>query len=289
MDQHATARTVSIPALDGYALAADVWPAPDGAPSVIINGAMGVHRRFYRAFAAHLARHGLRVVTYDYRGIGGSAPRRLRGFAARARDWGQLDFPGVLRWAREQAPTTSIAVLGHSIGGQLVGLGADHQGIARMLLIGAQAGNWRHWSGLSRLGLAALWFAGVPALTALAGKLPMRWFRLGENVPPAVAREWAAWGRSPGYLFDPRHGLDLTGYGRLAIPVRVYSFADDRYAPGAAIEALLRQYPAARIERHHQDTAQLGARRVGHFGFFRSGVTPELWQEATEWLAGQHL
>ena len=36
------------------------------------------------------------VVTYDYRGIGGSAPSRLRGFEARMRDWAFLDMTAVV-------------------------------------------------------------------------------------------------------------------------------------------------------------------------------------------------
>jgi predicted alpha/beta hydrolase len=276
----------SIPALDGQLLAADVFPAAgaDRSVTVIINSAMGVPRRYYGPFARHLAGQGLRVVTYDYRGIGGSAPRRLRGWAARARDWGQLDFAGVLAWARARDPAGELAVVGHSIGGQVLGLAAGAEQIRRAVLVAAQAGTWRHWSGLRRLGLAALWYAGIPLLTALAGHLPMAWFGLGRNVPAGVAREWAAWGRSPDYLFDPRHGLDVSGYRRLAIPLRVYTFADDGYAPPAAVAALLRHYPAARIEHRHRDQAMVRARPVGHFGFFRPGVVPELWQETADWL-----
>jgi predicted alpha/beta hydrolase len=68
----------TIPALDGHPLAADVFPGAEigaGPPLlVIVNSAMGVSRRYYGAFARHLAGQGMQVVTYDYRGIGGSAP-----------------------------------------------------------------------------------------------------------------------------------------------------------------------------------------------------------------------
>jgi predicted alpha/beta hydrolase len=278
---------VSIPALDGYSLAADVWPAAtEGAPTVVVSSAMAVPRRYYRAFASFLAGQGLAVVTYDYRGIGGSAPRTLRGFRARARDWGQLDLAGVLAWARDRRPGGSIAVVGHSMGGQILGLAPNHGNIRRALLIGAQAGSWRHWPGWQRGLVAALWYSVIPALTTLSGRLPMRWLGLGEDVPAGVAREWSRWGRSRDYLFDPRHGIDVAAYARMAVPILVYSFDDDRLAPAPAIEALLRQYSAATIERRHRDAEQVARRPVGHFGFFRAGVVPELWREAAEWLAG---
>jgi len=278
---------ITIPALDGHPLAADVFGSSGPPVTVIINSAMGVARQYYRSFARHLAGHGMRVVTYDYRGIGGSAPKRLRHFQAKARDWGQLDFAGVLAWTRQTHPEGETVVVGHSIGGQLLGLAPGAEQIRRAILVAAQAGTWRHWTGLARLGVAALWYAGIPLLTALAGHLPMSWFGLGRDVPPGVAREWAAWGRSPGYLFDPRHGLDLSGYQRLAIPVRAYTFADDGYAPPRAVAALLRQYSAARIDHQHRDRALVQARPVGHFGFFRPGVVPELWAESARWLRGE--
>jgi predicted alpha/beta hydrolase len=123
-------------------------------------------------------------------------------------------------------------------------------------------------------------------LTALAGRLPMRWFRLGEDVPAGVAREWASWARSPGYFFDARHGIEVGGFATMAVPMLVYSFEDDHLAPAAAIKALLGRYAAAAIERRHRDAAAVARRPVGHFGFFRAGVVPELWSEAADWLAG---
>ena len=64
-----------IPARDGYALAATLY-RPTGAArgAVIVSSATAVPRRFYRHFAAELAGAGYTVVTYDYRGIGDSAP-----------------------------------------------------------------------------------------------------------------------------------------------------------------------------------------------------------------------
>src|ERR1700730_10557067 len=72
-------RTVEIPTRDGLRLAASVFepagPSADGGVGVI-NSATGVPRDYYAPFAAFLASRGFVAVTYDYRGIGDSRPRR---------------------------------------------------------------------------------------------------------------------------------------------------------------------------------------------------------------------
>jgi predicted alpha/beta hydrolase len=55
---------------------------------VIMNSASDVPQGFYRQFATALAEAGYTVITYDYRGIAGSRPSSLHGFATRTSDWG---------------------------------------------------------------------------------------------------------------------------------------------------------------------------------------------------------
>jgi predicted alpha/beta hydrolase len=50
--------------------------------SLVLPSAMGVAQHFYAKFAEWLAGQGYFVVTFDYRGIGLSAPASLRGASA---------------------------------------------------------------------------------------------------------------------------------------------------------------------------------------------------------------
>lgn len=276
-------RTIQIPASDGYALAADVFePDTASGPAVVINSAMGVPRRFYRAFALFLRQQGMAVVTYDYRGIGESRPRRLRGFEARISDWGQRDFDGVLRWARAAWPGREVAVVGHSVGGQIIGLARHADAIGRVLVVAAQSGYWRHWRGKGQLAMWTVWHLLIPSLARLAGMMPMALLGQGENLPRGVALQWARWGRRPGYLFDPASGVDTAGYRQLQVPLRALSFADDPYAPLPAVEALTREYAGAAVEHCHVEPEP--GERVGHFGFFK-GVRKDLWHDSAAWLA----
>ena len=66
---------ITIPAVDGYLLGATLFlPRCAKRHAVLINSATAVPRKIYRHFAAYLAHRGCAVLTYDYRGIGGSRP-----------------------------------------------------------------------------------------------------------------------------------------------------------------------------------------------------------------------
>ncbi|HAI79557.1 MAG TPA: alpha/beta hydrolase, partial [Chryseobacterium sp.] len=55
---------------------------------LVINSATGVRQQVYFSFAKYLAAQGFTVITYDYRGIGESKPRKMKGFEASMRIWG---------------------------------------------------------------------------------------------------------------------------------------------------------------------------------------------------------
>lgn len=113
-----------IAARDGYALAATVF-APAVAPTcaVLINSATAVPRKIYRGFATYLAEQ---VLTYDYRGTGGSRPPSLRGFQVRMRDWAALDVTAAIDHMRAVWPQLRLVAVGHSFGGQALGLAPNN-------------------------------------------------------------------------------------------------------------------------------------------------------------------
>ena len=137
------AQDTVIPARDGYPLAATVF-APAAAPRrvVLINSATAVPRRIYRGFATFLAERGFAALAYDYRGVAGSRPPSLRGFEARMRDWAALDVAAAIDHMRNVWPAAALTVVGHSFGGQALGLAPNNREVSRALLVAAQAGYW---------------------------------------------------------------------------------------------------------------------------------------------------
>jgi predicted alpha/beta hydrolase len=280
---------VIIPALDHLPLAGTL-AEPQGAPrgAVLIGSAMGVPRGFYGPFAEYLAEGGLVVLRFDYRGVGGSLRGPLRKSEATMHDWGEQDLAGALRFLRERHPGTPLLLVGHSAGGQLFGLVPEPNQVRAVLAIGAQSGYWRNWRGAGRLRMRFYWTL-FPALTHALGYLPLK--RLtggGEDVPPGVALEWATWGRDPDYVLSYARRKDgARGYAGFAGPMRAYALADDSYAPRAAVQALLAFYPAASRELLYVEPSSIGARSIGHFGFFQRRFRDTLWSDSRSWLLSQ--
>ncbi len=273
---------LTIEAADGFRLAATVYAADANGPVVIVNAAAGVARGYYRAFAEFLTSCGHTVVTYDYRGIGGSRPKDLRGFQARMRDWGVLDFEGVLQHVAFTFPQRRICGVGHSVGGQLFGWAPSNQLLSTAVTVASQTGHWRHWPLARQPLMMAIWYLALPLSSRVFGYLP-RQVGLGE-MPKGVALEWSRWARRRDFFLND--GLDRDGFERLSIPILGYSIDDDTYAPAAAVNWLHALYSNCAVRRVHLRPQTLGHKQVGHFGFFRRTIGHSLWKQVADALSG---
>ncbi|PEN12235.1 alpha/beta hydrolase [Longibacter salinarum] len=275
----ASVRTLDIPAIDGFSLAASRFGPEEPATVVVVAAATGVRRKLYRALAEDFAERGVGVVTFDYRGTGGSLPDSLRGFEASMRDWAVRDLGGVVRWAAERYPEARRVVLGHSYGGCAVGMIPNAPQVDAVVVVAAPNAYWGHWPSPQRYGYAALWYAGMPMLSRACGFFPGRALGLGEDLPKDVALQWARWSRRPEYVGE------YAGHAAFDRPIFAYSFTDDAFAPKDSVDAMMAEYSSARIDRHHIAPSAVGADRIGHFGFFRPGRVPGLWDQVAAWIA----
>jgi predicted alpha/beta hydrolase len=284
-------RTISIVADDGVSLAADVFvPEGPARARLLFAPAMGVRRQFYGRFLAHLAAHGVASLVLDYRGVAGSRDGHVRSVEASLSDWGERDLAAATRALVElDLETTGARVpnlfMGHSVGGQLFGLMRDVPFDAAYL-VGSQAGYWRNWAGLKRVGIMALWFGAIPLFTSTLGYLPMKAFGQGEDIPAGVARQWAEWGRDPSYVGVRASQIPDAAYSTWRGRLRAVAIADDGYAPERAVHQLVRLYEAAEGEVVVIGPDEIGARSIGHFGWFHPRFRDSLWADARAFLLG---
>jgi predicted alpha/beta hydrolase len=286
---------ITFPAADGYLLAATLF-LPRGAKrhAVLINSATAVPRKIYRGFASYLAHRGCAVLTYDYRGIGGSRqqamvgynqPKSLVGFKASMADWAALDVTAAVRWMRERYHGLPLGYIGHSFGGQALGLIENNTEISRALFVAAQAGYWKLMTPPENYRVFALLnLFGIP-ITRLLGYAP-GWTGIGEDLPKEVFLQWTAWVNSPRYLFDSKLPA-LQNFANFKGKLRALSFSDDPWATRPAVELLCAGFTAITPEVLTVKPADVGVNKIGHFGFFRPEHRDTLWRGAAEWIQGE--
>ena len=260
---------------------------------MLINSATAVPRKIYRGFAGYLARRGCAVLTYDYRGIGDfrqkslvgyNQPKSLVGFKASMSDWAALDVTAAVAWMRERYKTLPLTYVGHSFGGQALGLLANNTEVSRALLIAAQAGYWKLMASPERYRVyAMLNFVGTP-LTRLLGYTP-GWSGIGEDLPKGVFVQWVGWVMSERYLFDDPKLTALTNFAqyqrRAARALLVRRSLGDAAGGRTAVFGIYRDQAGDPRPSRPPTSAP---RKIGHFGFFRPEHRDTLWRGAAEWL-----
>ncbi|WP_027551723.1 alpha/beta fold hydrolase [Bradyrhizobium sp. Cp5.3] len=286
---------ITFPATDGYSLAGTLF-LPRGAKrhAVLISSATAVPRKIYRGFASYLAHRGCAVLTYDYRGIAGSRPpamvgynqpKSLVGFNASMSDWAALDVTAAVRWMRERYTTLPFAYVGHSFGGQALGLIENNSEVMRALFVASQAATWRLMTPPEKYRVFAFMnFVGVP-LAHMLGYAP-GWVGIGEDLPKGVFLQWAEWVSSPRYLFDAKLPA-LENFAKFSGELRALCFSDDPWATRPAVELLAEGFTAIKPEVLTVKPSDVGAKAIGHFGFFRPEHRDTLWRGAAEWIQGE--
>ena len=284
---------ITFPANDGYLLGATLF-LPRGAKrhAVLINSAAATPRKVYKGFAGYLARRGCAVLTYDYRGTGDSRQKAmvgynqlksLDGFKATMSDWAALDAAAAVAWMRERYNTLPLNYVGHSFGGQALGLLANNTEVSRALFIAAQAGYWKLMASPERYRVyAMLNFVGLP-LTKLLGYAP-GWSGLGEDLPKGVFEQWVSWVMSERYLFTDPKLPGLSNFANYKGALRALCLSDDPWATRPAVGLLCSGFTAIEPEILTIAPADVGAAKIGHFGFFRPEHRDTLWRGAAEWI-----
>jgi predicted alpha/beta hydrolase len=260
--------------------------SPSIAPTnvIIIGGAMGVKQSFYRHFAAHLTEKGSVVYTFDYRGIGASKDKSLSKYKTKLTDWAEKDLASVIKYASNEHSGLELNYVGHSLGGQLIALTNESKEFNKIVLIGAQLGYWKLWTGLERKRMFIFWHFIIPFFTLIFGYFPG--FLMGsENIPAGVALEWAKWGRTKGAFFSYHKEL----YNKIElIRARMLSisFSDDKFAPKIAVSKLNAKFFNVQLLHYHLTPEEVGVNKIGHLGYFRTHKDDVMWQKLTNWLMG---
>lgn len=260
-------------------------PASAPLATVVVPSAMGVVQNFYARFADWLASRGYRVVTFDYRGIGLSAPPALRGYKIDICDWARQDCAAVIDFAKDADLQLPLYWIGHSLGGQLFGLIPNHQRIDRIVTVAAGSGYWRQNAWPTRRFVWWLWYVAAPLAVRVAGYFPGRRLRKVGDLPRGVMEQWRRWCLSREYVVSAEGERVRAAYASVRTPMLSLSFTDDEMMSEHGVRALHALYASAPIEYRRIGPHEIGVQRIGHFGFFRQQFEQALWPLVLEWFA----
>jgi predicted alpha/beta hydrolase len=271
-------QALEIATADGERLAARIFsPGRQAAAAVLMVPAMGVTQSFYRPLAAWLASEGCLVATFDYRGIGASRRGPLRELRADILAWAQLDCAAMLDALTREAPGVPLYWIGHSLGGQIIPFVPGHARLAKAVTVATGSGYWRENTVPLRYYAWWMWHVAAPVAIAAVGYFPGRRLRKVGDLPRGVMEQWRRW------CLDPEYAVGVESeararYAAVRSPLVSLSFTDDEFMSAENTASLHGFYTGAPQVRKRISPADIGVRRIGHFGFFRPHFAESLWR-----------
>ncbi len=276
---------IKIKCADKIELSATLF-SPVGAikAAVMLGPATGIKRQFYTPFAEYLVEHDYAVITFDNRGIGDSLTGKIKDCKASLVDWGTLDLSAALEYLKKNFPNTIYHLIGHSAGGQLVGLMPNALELSSIFNYACSSGRTKNMK--SFFWLQAHFFMNIfiPFNNLLFGYTNTQWVGMGEPLPKQVAKEWAEWCNGKGYVqtaFGKTVHQHL--YDEIHCPSIWINATDDTIANDENVEDMLEVFTKLKAERLTLDPKEYGFDEIGHMKFF-SRKKKKLWTIAVEWL-----
>lgn len=268
-----------VEAADGQRISATYY-APQGRArgAVLIVPAMGTPQDYYRAFAAWLASQGFLAATFDYRGTWRSRRSALKDFDADIFDWARLDCAAMIDALAARADGAPVYWVGHSLGGQILPMVPNRERLAKIVTVAAGSGYWRENVRALRLRVWWLWFFVVPVALPLFGYFPGKALRKVGDLPRGVMTQWRRWCLDRDYAVGAEGEPVRAQYAAVRTPIVSLSFSDDEMMSLRNTESLHGFYCNAPKVMKRIAPQDIGAKRIGHFGFFRSSFEETLWR-----------
>ena len=245
---------------------------------LLINSATGVKQQVYFSFAKYFAENGYTAITYDYRGIGDSKPKKMNGFHATMRIWGTDDFKTVTDFIKKNYQNHQKFCLGHSVGALIIGMNENAHIFDKFIFVATQDA----YIGNLKANIAASAVLGfgiaVPLTTKFFGYFPAHRFGLGESLPKGVAYDWRTLilnKKSTSRLYEKI----ATHFSKdLKQETFIIHAEDDPWVTMKGMENLMNNvYPHLKKTYREIKVSDSEKGEIGHINFFRS-FNKSLWK-----------
>ncbi|UUM26729.1 alpha/beta fold hydrolase [Acinetobacter colistiniresistens] len=264
---------------DNYQLAAQFYPAQGNSKPypILICPATGITKNFYHAFADWLSQQGYDVLSFDFRGIGESLHGALKNSNASISDWGTYDIPAAIETLLNRSQAEKVIMIGHSAGGQLLGITPNYNKVAKVLAIAGSTGHVKGLKGKTKILAPVMFNIIFPISSFFKGYGATQFIGMGENLPKNVARQWAEFCSKPGYVMNAIGKTIFEDYHQqIQCPITSFWASDDEIATQENVQDLLRLYPNAPTKLIELNPQQHGYKHIGHMLMFKKSHQ-KLW------------
>lgn len=269
---------------DNIELAATLYKPEALKGAIMIAPATGIKKQFYTSFATYLVNNGYGVITFDNRGIGASRNGNINAINASLINWGRLDMSAVYNTLKLTFPNTKYHLVGHSAGGQLVGLMSNGSELSSIVNFASSSGSLKNMKYPFKISASFFLNVFIPINNLLFGKTNSQWVGMGEPLPKNVGKQWTKWCNGSGYVkVDFNKAIQEHSYNALTFPSLWMHATDDGIANYQNVKEMADVYLNSDVEILTFNPKELGYKDIGHMKFF-SSKRKDLWKHALTFL-----
>lgn len=270
-------QTLSLNTPAGHKISLRLFAADRPRSVVIIAGAMGIAQRYYEKFARYLCSQGFTAITFDYFGMGASLETHLRECDTSVIEWATEDCNSVIGFAREHYPELRLQWIGHSVGGQLLGMTPRVNELDNIVTMACGSGYWLKNSPPTKRVAWLLWYVLAPISVPLCGYFPGVRLKMVGDLPANVMRQWRRWCLNPEYAVGAEGTVIRNQFAAVNVPITSVAFTDDEMMSRHNVESLHSFYSNAPVTLKRIAPQDIGEQHIGHLGWFRERYRESIW------------
>lgn len=148
-----------------------------------------------------------------------------------------------LKCLTDYAPDCHYHLIGHSAGGQLVGLMKNAHQFSSLYNVACSSGQLRNMSLSYQIKAHFFMNLVIPMSNQVFGHTKSQWFGMGEPLPAGVAAQWRHWCNGQEYVKTAfEHSIFDHEYDRLSMPAMWVHGSDDPIANGENVRDMQSVY-----------------------------------------------
>ena len=181
-------------------------------------------------------------------------------------------------------PNTKYHLIGHSAGGQLIGLMHNAKEISSMFNFACSSGRIKNMKFPFLLQAKFFMNVFIPLNNLVFGYTKTHWVGMGEPLPKNVAQEWKDWCNGKGYVKTAfGKTIHKHWYDELTLPSLWLNATDDNIAINENVKDMLEVFTQLKADTMTLEPKAYQMKEIGHMKFF-SKNNKKLWEIALNWL-----